>query len=77
MDGALAERAFEVSSRTGYVWCGAWRNRWVLHGPLVTTNNSRVHLSDKELRKHSLDYLASLPFDGFAIGGSLGKVSVG
>jgi len=29
--------------------------------------------TDKELRKESLDYLASLPFDGFAIGGSLGK----
>eukprot|EP00658_Telonema_sp_P-2_P056637 TRINITY_DN4509_c0_g1_i4.p1 TRINITY_DN4509_c0_g1~~TRINITY_DN4509_c0_g1_i4.p1 ORF type:complete len:328 (-),score=87.22 TRINITY_DN4509_c0_g1_i4:106-1089(-) len=29
--------------------------------------------TDKELRKHSLDYLSSLPFDGFAIGGSLGK----
>lgn len=29
--------------------------------------------TDKELRKMSLDYLASLPFDGFAIGGSLGK----
>jgi len=29
--------------------------------------------TDKALRKESLDYLASLPFDGFAIGGSLGK----
>jgi len=28
---------------------------------------------DHDLRKHSIDYLASLPFDGFAIGGSLGK----
>lgn len=28
---------------------------------------------DKELRKQSLDYLASLDFDGFAIGGSIGK----
>jgi queuine tRNA-ribosyltransferase len=26
-----------------------------------------------EMRKQSADYLASLPFDGFAIGGSLGK----
>jgi len=29
--------------------------------------------TDQELRKHSVEYLASLPFDGFAIGGSLGK----
>lgn len=28
---------------------------------------------DKDLRKKSCDYLGSLPFDGFAIGGSLGK----
>jgi len=29
--------------------------------------------TDFELRKLSVEYLASLPFDGFAIGGSLGK----
>ena len=28
---------------------------------------------DEEFRKESAEYLASLPFDGFAIGGSLGK----
>ena len=28
---------------------------------------------DRELRKRSMDYLTSLPFDGYAIGGSLGK----
>lgn len=28
---------------------------------------------DRELRAQSLDYLTSLPFDGYAIGGSLGK----
>jgi queuine tRNA-ribosyltransferase len=28
---------------------------------------------DTALRKHSIDYLTRLPFDGFAIGGSLGK----
>lgn len=28
---------------------------------------------DKELRKQSVDYLTSLPFDGFGIGGSLGN----
>jgi len=28
---------------------------------------------DLNLRKHSIEYLSSLPFDGFAIGGSLGK----
>lgn len=28
---------------------------------------------DKELRTKSLDYLTSLPFDGYAIGGSLGN----
>ena len=28
---------------------------------------------DKELRKKSCEYLTSLPFDGFAIGGSVGK----
>lgn len=26
-----------------------------------------------ELRHRSIDYLTSLPFDGFAVGGSLGK----
>lgn len=26
-----------------------------------------------ELRQRSIDYLTSLPFDGFAVGGSLGK----
>jgi len=30
---------------------------------------------DIELRTHSVDYLTSLPFDGYAIGGSLGKNS--
>ncbi|MEX0672220.1 MAG: tRNA guanosine(34) transglycosylase Tgt [Candidatus Babeliales bacterium] len=28
---------------------------------------------DKELRKKSVDYLTALPFDGYAIGGSIGK----
>ena len=28
--------------------------------------------TDLELRRHSASYLSSLPFDGFAIGGSLG-----
>lgn len=28
---------------------------------------------DEELRQRSIDYLTSLPFDGFAVGGSLGK----
>ena len=28
---------------------------------------------DRALRAHSVDYLSSLPFDGFAVGGSLGK----
>ena len=28
---------------------------------------------DQDLRKRSLEYLTSLPFDGFAVGGSLGK----
>lgn len=28
---------------------------------------------DRDLRKKSMDYLTSLPFDGYAIGGSLGK----
>lgn len=28
---------------------------------------------DKDLRKHSIEYLGTLPFDGYAIGGSLGK----
>jgi len=29
--------------------------------------------TNKELRQHSIEYLKTLPFDGFAIGGSLGK----
>lgn len=29
--------------------------------------------TDRELRKLSAEYLGSLPFDGFAVGGSLGK----
>ncbi len=28
---------------------------------------------DKKLRKKSINYLATLPFDGFAVGGSMGK----
>lgn len=28
---------------------------------------------DPDLRAHSIDYLSTLPFDGYAIGGSLGK----
>ena len=28
---------------------------------------------DRDLRKHSCEYLSSLPFDGYAIGGSVGK----
>eukprot|EP00633_Aureoumbra_lagunensis_P004675 CAMPEP_0197312718 /NCGR_PEP_ID=MMETSP0891-20130614/23066_1 /TAXON_ID=44058 ORGANISM="Aureoumbra lagunensis, Strain CCMP1510" /NCGR_SAMPLE_ID=MMETSP0891 /ASSEMBLY_ACC=CAM_ASM_000534 /LENGTH=553 /DNA_ID=CAMNT_0042800095 /DNA_START=114 /DNA_END=1775 /DNA_ORIENTATION=- len=28
---------------------------------------------DRQLRSHSVEYLTSLPFDGFAVGGSLGK----
>ncbi|KAA8493045.1 Queuine tRNA-ribosyltransferase [Porphyridium purpureum] len=28
---------------------------------------------DRELRRRSVDYITSLPFDGFAVGGSLGK----
>ncbi len=28
---------------------------------------------DPELRKHSCNYLSNLPFDGYAVGGSLGK----
>lgn len=28
---------------------------------------------DPDLRAHSIDYLSALPFDGYAIGGSLGK----
>ncbi len=31
---------------------------------------------DPEFRKESCDFLSSLPFDGFAIGGSLGKTKV-
>lgn len=30
---------------------------------------------DRDLRKKSMDYLSSLPFDGYSIGGSLGKNS--
>lgn len=29
--------------------------------------------TDQVLRRESAEYLSSLPFDGFAIGGSLGK----
>ena len=29
--------------------------------------------TDQAMRRESAEYLASLPFDGFAIGGSLGK----
>ena len=30
---------------------------------------------DRELRAHSASYLSSLPFDGYAVGGSLGKIA--
>ena len=31
--------------------------------------------TDRELRAASVEYLSSLPFDGFAVGGSLGRDS--
>jgi len=54
-----------------------WEKR-SLDEHLLNRNNQAMYAVihggiDKDLRKESCDYLTSLPFDGFAIGGSLGK----
>jgi queuine tRNA-ribosyltransferase len=54
-----------------------WEKR-SLDAHLKNPNNQALYAVihgglDKELRKKSCDYLTSLPFDGFAVGGSLGK----
>lgn len=56
--------------------------------PCLPARSLRTHLADPrqqamygivhggmdlDLRRGSLEYLSSLPFDGFAVGGSLGK----
>ena len=54
-----------------------WETR-SLKRHLKNTNNQAMYAIihgglDVELRRKSIDYLTSLPFDGYAIGGSLGK----
>jgi queuine tRNA-ribosyltransferase len=54
-----------------------WEKRSLEHH-LKNINNQAMYAVihggiDPELRKKSADYLTTLPFDGFAIGGSLGK----
>jgi len=54
-----------------------WERR-SLDEHLTSRNNQAMYAVvhggvDKELRKKSCDYLSSLDFDGFAVGGSLGK----
>jgi queuine tRNA-ribosyltransferase len=54
-----------------------WEKRSLEHH-LKNINNQAMYAVihggiDPELRKKSADYLTALPFDGFAIGGSLGK----
>jgi len=54
-----------------------WEKR-SLDTHLANVNNQAMYSVihggiDKQLRKASCDYLTKLPFDGFAIGGSLGK----
>ena len=54
-----------------------WQKR-SLDEHLKDKNNQAIYAVihggiDKDLRKKSCDYLCGLPFDGFAIGGSLGK----
>ncbi len=54
-----------------------WEKR-SLDAHLQNPNNQAMYAVihggvDDKLRKESCDYLTSLPFDGFAIGGSLGK----
>ena len=54
-------------------WC---RNRF--HSPSPLTYYARhalptPHAPASVLRKASAEYLTALPFDGYAIGGSLGK----
>ena len=56
-------------------------HRWEarsLNEHLKNVNNQAMYCVvhggiDRELRTKSIDYLASLPFDGYAIGGSLGN----
>ncbi len=54
-----------------------WEKR-SLDAHLKNPNNQALYAVlhggiDRDLRKKSCDYLSSLPFDGFAIGGSVGK----
>lgn len=54
-----------------------WEER-SLQAHLQNKNNQAMYAVihggiDKDLRKQSCDYLTKLPFDGFAIGGSMGK----
>lgn len=54
-----------------------WEKR-SLDAHLANPNNQAMYAVvhggiDKDLRLKSCDYLTSLPFDGFAVGGSLGK----
>ena len=44
------------------------------HGPRDQASFGVIHGGvDRELRTNSAEYLTSLPFDGFAVGGALGK----
>ena len=69
MDPAKLRRSLDRTHR--------WEKR-SLDTHLKNPNNQALYAVvhgglDQELRKKSCEYLGSLPFDGFAVGGSLGK----
>lgn len=66
-----------ASLKTSLARTHRWEKR-SLEAHLKETNNQAIYAVihggiDQELRKMSCEYLTDLPFDGFAIGGSMGK----
>jgi len=69
----ISERKLKASVDRTHRW-----EKRSLDAHLKNKNNQAMYAVlhggvDKELRKKSCEYLSSLPFDGFGIGGSIGK----
>lgn len=69
----IAQKALEKSLERTHCW-----EKRSLEHHLKNKNSQAMYAVihggvDERLRKKSIDYLTNLPFDGFAVGGSLGK----
>ena len=69
----ISREALELSNLKSHRWMAR-----SLHTHLADVRQQAMYAVvhgnvDYELRQKSIDYLSSLPFDGFAIGGALGK----